>query len=136
MAHQVGRTNDNETQLIHSMQNQGLQTLQFLHDNHDQLLQQEAVGANRMHLYLVGALWIAVERSAFLLQSLAPEAIANPVQFEGWQEPLVAASISPKDLAARTDIASANQGRITIATPQLPRSAYANWHRRLTSILR
>ncbi len=118
------------------MQNQGLQTLQFLHDNHDQLLQQEASGTNRMHLYLVGALWIAVERSAFLLQRLAPEAIANPVQFDGWREPLVAASISPKDLAARTDVASVGQGYISIATPQLPRSAYADWHRRLTSILR
>lgn len=136
MAHHVGRTNNDETQLIHKMQNQGLQTLQFLHDNHDQLLRQEAAGANRMHLYLVGTLWIAIERSAFLLQRLAPEAIVNPIQIDGWQEPLVAASISPKDLAARTRVASAGQERISIATPQLPRSAYADWHRRLTSILR
>ena len=109
-----------------------LQTL--LKDRAQEILEREQFNRSTLHLYAIGACWVAFEKSAYLLSCLYEDAYPSVVRQDSSASPIVIDGLTAEELPLVTQGRHLNQGdrsHLAIPISACNKAAFLKWRQEL-----
>ena len=109
----------------------GIRLQQLIQNQYKEILAREKNNDKFIHLYDIGAYWVAFERSAYQLRRVFPDSETTPLRLFAYPFPIVMVSVTDRSLRlyARKHILRRDETDYKLLTvPGLPLPAYREWH--------
>ena len=109
----------------------GIRLQQLIQNQHKEILAREKNNDKFIHLYDIGAYWVAFERSAYQLHRAFPDSETMPLRLFAYPFPIVMVSVTDRSLRlyARKHILRRDETDYKLLTvPGLPMADYHVWH--------
>lgn len=100
--------------------------IQLLQNEIRPILRKEDGNRDAIHLYSLGAWWVAFESSAFQLACRCPDAVIIPLQWKEIPYPLLAACVALSELPA----CNARKEQVTLQAPRMDTERYRQWRKK------
>ena len=109
-----------------------LQTL--LKDRAQEILEREQFNRSTLHLYAIGACWVAFEKSAYLLSCLYEDAYPSVVRQDSSALPIVIDGLTAEELPLVTqgrNLNPADRSHLAIPISACNNAAFLKWRQEL-----
>ena len=109
----------------------GIRLQQLIQNQYKEILAREKNNDKFIHLYDIGAYWVAFERSAYQLHRAFPDSETTPLRLFAYPFPIVMVSVTDRSLRlyARKHILRRDETDYKLLTvPGLPMADYHVWH--------
>ena len=116
-------------------QPQGVRLINFLTENHKEIIAQEQQNYTRINLYGIGNYWHAAEESACQLEKLFPKVEKMVMRFDDFPFPFVIAAITDTQLRTYTKLHLMKVDHPdfkVIVTKRMSAQSYYDWHKETT----
>ena len=109
----------------------GLRLMNLLREHLTEIMDRERANRKFIHLYDIGAYWVAFERSAYQLCLTFPDSEITPLRLFAYPFPIVMVSVTDRSLRsyARKHILRRDGSDYKLLTvPGFPLADYREWH--------
>ena len=109
----------------------GIRLQQLIQNQYKEILAREKNNDKFIHLYDIGAYWVAFERSAYQLHRAFPDSETTPLRLFAYPFPIVMVSVTDRSLRSytRKHILRRDGSDYKLLTvPGLPMADYHVWH--------
>ena len=109
----------------------GIRLQQLIQNQYKEILAREKNNDKFIHLYDIGAYWVAFERSAYQLHRAFPDSETTPLRLFAYPFPIVMVSVTDRSLRlyARKHILRRDETDYKLLTvPGFPLADYREWH--------
>ena len=109
----------------------GIRLQQLIQNQHKEILAREKNNDKFIHLYDIGAYWVAFERSAYQLCLTFPDSEITPLRLFAYPFPIVMVSVTDRSLRsyARKHILRQDETDYVVLTvPESSLTDYRRWH--------
>ena len=109
----------------------GIRLQQLIQNQYKEILAREKNNDKFIHLYDIGAYWVAFERSAYQLHRAFPDSETTPLRLFAYPFPIVMVSVTDRSLRsyARKHILRWDETDYVVLTaPESSSTDYRRWH--------
>ena len=109
----------------------GIRLQQLIQNQYKEILAREKNNDKFIHLYDIGAYWVAFERSAYQLHRAFPDSETTPLRLFAYPFPIVMVSVTDRSLRsyARKHILRRDESDYKLLTvPGFSLADYREWH--------
>ena len=109
----------------------GIRLQQLIQNRYKEILAREKNNDKFIHLYDIGAYWVAFERSAYQLHRAFPDSETTPLRLFAYPFPIVMVSVTDRSLRSytRKHILRRDGSDYKLLTvPGFPLADYREWH--------
>ena len=109
----------------------GIRLQQLIQNQYKEILAREKNNDKFIHLYDIGAYWVAFERSAYQLHRAFPDSETTPLRLFAYPFPIVMVSVTDRSLRSytRKHILRRDGSDYKLLTvPGFPLADYREWH--------